>query len=166
MTADVEDFSHCCYFHFLLCRRVISLFSLLEGENIEKKDVNGVLFGSASARTVRRRKHVRSSLALKLCGLAAGFLDFSIVLKLALFVAEVAIVIPSSIIAGGCMYGVGGAVLFTCLSQIPMFYLVWKMIKREDDQTRVMTEAWEIKKETKEAVADYLKLLREQNHQP
>lgn len=76
------------------------------------------------------------------------------------FAVDAVIVLPTSIILGGLVYGLFGCIIFAAISQIPIEILVYRKIKEEARAVKLMSEGWESKKTTEELVKEYKKLLK------
>lgn len=75
------------------------------------------------------------------------------------FAVDAVIVLPTSIIVGGLVYGLFGCIIFAAISQIPVEILVYRRIKEEARAAKLMSEGWESKKTTEELMKEYKKLL-------
>jgi hypothetical protein len=75
------------------------------------------------------------------------------------FAVDAVIVLPTSIIVGGLVYGLFGCIIFATISQIPIEILVYRKIKEEARAVKLMSEGWESKKTTEELMKEYKKLL-------
>jgi hypothetical protein len=111
--------------------------------------------------------HPRNSLRTKASLVASHILelwrDIQAILRYPLlivaFAVDAVIVLPTSVIVGGLVYGLFGCVIFATISQIPIEILVYQKIKEETRAAKLMSEGWEAKKTTEELMKEYKKLL-------
>jgi len=111
--------------------------------------------------------HGRNMLRTKASSVASHILeswrDIQAILRYPLlivaFTVDAVIVLPTSIIVGGLVYGLFGCIIFAAVSQIPIEILVYRKIKEEERVAKLMSEGWESKKTTEELMKEYKKLL-------